>query len=203
MAEHDKAMQIAVSDGSCVSSSVKVEYLGLDKPRLDAIEQSASELIAAMFDTSSSAAHCDCVWPLIDAVWPARSTNAYRDFPSDRITLTLLPLNRIGQMEGKSGSLVLIGFFRDSQNNEIPPSHPVVVKTAPTSTGKLQDEYGNALRIRPFAYEHKDVFSIPFRKEVQRCLRCPVVPVFCECSVMARVCSRTNFFGKLEGQRSS
>ena len=167
MAQHDHTIQIAVPEGPCVGSSVEVVYLGLDKPRLDAIRRSASDLIAAMFDASLSAPHCDCVWPLIDAVWPARSTNAYREFPSDRITLTLVPLSRIGQMEGKSGSLVLIGCFGDSQNKEIPPSHPVVVKTAPKFTGKLQDAYGNALMIRPFAYEHKDVFSIPFRKAVQ------------------------------------
>lgn len=167
MSEHNHKVQIAAPDGSCVGTSVDIEYLGLDKPRLDAIKRSASDLIAAMFDTSMLAPHCDCVWPLIDAVWPAQSTNAYRDFPKDRITLTLVPLSRIGQMEGKSGSLVLIGCFRDSQNSEIPPSHPVVVKTAPSSTGKLNDEYNNALTIRPFAYEHKDVFSIPFRKDVQ------------------------------------
>jgi len=167
MTEHDNTVHVAVTDGSHVGASVDVEYLGLDKPRLEAIRRSASDLIAAMFDASQSAPHCECVWPLIDAVWPARSTNAYRDCPKDQVTLTLVPLSRIGQMEGKSGSLVLIGCFRDSQNSAIPPSHPVVVKTAPSSTGKLQDEYGNALTIRPFAYEHKDVFSIPFRKAVE------------------------------------
>ncbi|MEZ6032014.1 MAG: phosphotransferase [Planctomycetaceae bacterium] len=137
----------------------------MDQPRLDAIKLSASGLIASMFDSNLSPPQCDCVWPLIDAVWPARSTNAYRDFPREQITLSLVPLSRIGQMEGKSGSLVLIGRFRDRQNRDIPPSHPVVVKTAPISTGKLKEEYGNALTIRPFAYQHKDVFSIPFRKD--------------------------------------
>lgn len=167
MAEHDQAVQIVLPDDSRPGRSIEVEYLGLDKLRLDAIKRSASNLVAAMFDISMSAPHCDCVWPLIDAVWPARSTNAFRNFPKDQITLTLVPLSRIGQMEGKSGSLVLIGCFRDSVNSEMPPSHPVVVKTAPISTGKLKDEYGNALKIRPFAYEYKDVFSIPFRKDDQ------------------------------------
>src|SRR5262245_23678343 len=114
MAPHDQTIKIAVSDGPSVSPSVEIEYLGLDKCRLEAIRQSASNLVAAMLDASLSAADCDCVWPLIDAVWPARSTIAYRHFPKDRITLTLVPLSRIGQMEGKSGSLVLIGCFRDS-----------------------------------------------------------------------------------------
>lgn len=167
MTEHNLKVEIAVPDDSSAGASVEVEYLGLDQPRLNAISRSATNLIAAMFDTALSASHCDCVWPLIDAVWPARSTNAYRKFPKNQITLTLMPLSRIGQMEGKSGSLVLIGCFHDSQNSEVPSSHPVVVKTAPSLTSDLQNEYGNALNIRPFAYEHKDVFSIPFRKDSQ------------------------------------
>ena len=81
MADHDHTVHISVQDDSRVGTSVEVEYLGLDKPRLDAIMRSASDLIAAMFDTSLSAPHCDCVWPLINAVWPARSTNAYPRFP--------------------------------------------------------------------------------------------------------------------------
>ncbi len=159
MAEQDQS----VSNGASEGWSLEVEYLGVDKPRLDAIQQSAKHLLASMF--SETQGNCDCVWPLIDAVWPARSTDPFRHLPKDRIRLTLEPLSRIGQMEGKSGSVVLIGCFRDTQDGNIPESHPVVVKTAPISSGKLKGEYDNALTIRPFAYQHKDVFSIPFRKD--------------------------------------
>lgn len=167
MAEARQVVASRIADGQRDRSQVVVAYLGLDTLRMDAIEQSASRLIAGMFGNSDSAEHCECVWPLIDAVWPARSTNAYRELPRDRVKLTLMPLSRIGQMEGKSGSVVLIGCFSDSQNADIPPSHPLIVKTAPKSAGKLQEEYSNALTVRPFAYEHKDEFSIPFRKDSQ------------------------------------
>ncbi|MEI7462338.1 MAG: hypothetical protein WCK15_23325 [Pirellula sp.] len=165
MRKNNYTAQISVSNQPIGDASVNVEYLGVDNPRLDAIRLSASDLVSAMFENSGSAQHCDCVWPLMDAIWPARSTNAYRHFPRDPITLTLVPLSRIGQMEGKSGSLVLIGSFRDNQNLDMPTSHPIVVKTAPISAGKLKPEYDNALSIRPFTYQHKDVFSIPFRRD--------------------------------------
>lgn len=146
---------------------VDVKYLGVEDDRLNAIQRSAIGLVQAMFGSDQDHNGCECVWPLLDAVWPARSTSEYRTEPISGITLSLVPLSRIGQMEGKSGSLVLLGCFQSSLNPNMPASHPLVIKTAPADSGKLVTEFENALSIRPFAYDNKDVFSIPFKKDVQ------------------------------------
>ena len=144
-----------------IPPDVEVKYDPIEEGRLTAIRESAVRLLQAI----TADEHCDCVWSLKESIWPARSLAEYKNVPPERVTLVLLPLSRIGQMEGKSGSLVLIGYFSDASTAGLPRSHPVVVKTIPTSneTKKLRDEFDNGLSIKPFAYDQKDVFAIPFR----------------------------------------
>jgi hypothetical protein len=54
------------------------------------------------------------------------------------VRLKLLPLSRLGQMEGKSGSLVLVGWF-ETDNLVAPASHPVIVKTRQWTSPRMVD----------------------------------------------------------------
>jgi hypothetical protein len=66
-------------------------------------------------------------------------------------------------MEGKSGSLVLVGRFV-ATGTHLPPSHPLIVKSRKResdSADKLKEEYENALAVKPFVYDRKDSFAIP------------------------------------------
>ena len=51
----------------------------------------------------------ECMWGLKDSIWPARCLREFKDARPESISLVLVPLSRIGQMEGKSGSLVWSG----------------------------------------------------------------------------------------------
>ncbi|REJ65668.1 MAG: hypothetical protein DWQ31_17160 [Planctomycetota bacterium] len=136
--------------------NVAIEY---DAGRLEAIRESARRLLQSMLSDHG----CECVWGWKESIWPGRLLRDYRDLQLASAVLVLVPLSRIGQMEGKSGSLVLIGYLADAEHDEIPHSHPLVVKTIPKSKGaKLQTEYENGKSIKPFAYDQKDVFAIPF-----------------------------------------
>lgn len=145
-----------------VSSSgptIELVYEAIEEARLEAIRSSAQRLL----ETMNADEHCDCVWSLSDSIWPARSLPEYKATLTNNTTLFLLPLSRIGQMEGKSGSLVLIGYFADKTAPDLPCSHPIVIKTMPATGSKLRDEFNNAVAVKPFAYDQKDVFAIPFR----------------------------------------
>lgn len=137
---------------------IDVQFEGTEPARLQAIRGSAMRLIAKIANPNKEG----CVWNLSESLWPALSMSDYAGRPVKNLTLRLVPLSRIGQMEGKSGSLVLIGFFADADDKHRPHSHPVVVKTLSVShRDKLREEYDNAQSIKPFAYDQKDSFAIP------------------------------------------
>jgi hypothetical protein len=137
--------------------SLMVSFEATEAARLEAIRTSGEQLLARIQGRQGS----DAVWGFQEAVWPALGLPEYRDSHGKAVKLTLLPLSRIGQMEGKSGSLVLIGHFSFEEPGTL-CSHPLVVKTMDRSkSNKLVDEYKNALSIKPFAYDSKDNFAIP------------------------------------------
>lgn len=136
---------------------VEVIFVATEEKRLLAIRHSARDLVGKILGTKTG----DEIWNLREAVWPALGLPEFRDLEIASVKLTLLPLSRIGQMEGKSGSLVLIGFLF-AEGMGLPHSHPLVVKTLDRSkSDKLAEEYRNALSIKPFAYDSKDSFAIP------------------------------------------
>jgi len=137
---------------------VKVTFEGTEPERLLAIEASAKNMCAKMAAPSSE----ECVWDLAESVWPALKMPEYASRPITDVLLRLVPLNRLGLAEGKSGSLVLIGYLADATDPARPHSHPIVVKTlAIDQRDKLQEEYDNARSIKPFAYDQKDNIAIP------------------------------------------
>lgn len=139
------------------SVSLSVNFEATESARLEAIRLSAGLLLAKIRGGQGA----ETVWGFQEAVWPALGLPEYRDSQDRPVRLTLIPLNRIGQMEGKSGSLVLIGHFSFEEAGSL-CSHPLVVKTMDSSkSDKLVDEYKNALSIKPFAYDSKDNFAIP------------------------------------------
>lgn len=158
----DKATAAVVpprTDSVSPAPQLSLSFEGAEQARLDAIQESADRLIQAMMAPAGP----NCVWGLAESIWPALLLRDYRENPPAAVELVLLPLSRIGQMEGKSGSLVLIGYLRDPRNELMPHSHPVVIKTLPKREEKLRDEFECALSVKPFAYDQKDVFAMPFR----------------------------------------
>lgn len=139
------------------SPRVEVIFEATEEKRLLAIRLSASSLVGRIIERKGG----EEIWNLREALWPALGLPEFRDLKIESVKLMLLPLSRIGQMEGKSGSLVLIGFLF-AEGASIPHSHPLVVKTLDRSkSDKLGEEYKNALSIKPFAYDSKDSFAIP------------------------------------------
>ena len=139
-------------------SRVQVRFDYTEPDRLRAIESSAGKLL----DKLNQPAPDGSVWSLAESFWPALGMAEYKGKPVQNIALRLVPLSRIGQMEGKSGSLVLIGYLADADDRGKPHSHPVVIKTRDLKKGdKLKEEYDNALSIKPFAYDQKDNLAIP------------------------------------------
>ena len=146
-----------LAGGSLEPLRVEVSFEATEDRRLAAIRYSAHDLVDRILSNRVG----DEVWTLREVVWPALSLPEFHELPIGSVKLTLLPLSRIGQMEGKSGSLVLIGYL-SSEGSRIPHSHPLVVKTLDsTRSDKLGDEYSSALSIKPFAYDRKDSFAIP------------------------------------------
>lgn len=137
--------------------NVTLFFEAIEQCRKEAIQLSARQLLARIRTQPSS----HSVWSLQEAVWPALGLPEYCGMQDKAVRLTVLPLSRIGQMEGKSGSLVLIGYFSFEEADTL-CSHPLVIKTLDrTKSNKLGDEYKNALSIKPFAYDSKDNFAIP------------------------------------------
>ena len=138
---------------------VDVHFEGTESTRLQAIEHSARNLVEKMNNLGADG----CIWNLTESLWPALLMPEFRQKPAN-VMLRLVPLSRIGQVEGKSGSLVLIGYFADAEDTTRPHSHPVVVKTLSVGRrNKLREEYDNAQQIKPYVYDQKDNFAIPHR----------------------------------------
>ena len=135
---------------------VKLRFEWTEPARVDAIRAGAGRLLDRMTTPPGAAV----VWSLLEVVWPglARETVTAAGW-IDSVELALVPLSRIGQMEGKSGSLVLIGrLWAESQNR---PSNALVVKTRSKGGNELREEWEGAQAARPHTYDRKDSFAIP------------------------------------------
>jgi Ternary complex associated domain 9 len=138
---------------------VEVIFDATERDRVRDITRSAQRFLELVFSDADETA----VWNHRETVWPSSLLGELRTVPRGSVKLHLFPLSRIGQMEGKSGSLVLIGYFKaDGYGDCI--SNPIVVKTRARRMGspeRLREEYDNALVLKPFAYAAKDSFAIP------------------------------------------
>jgi hypothetical protein len=147
--------------------AVKVKFEGTEDERLTDIAASAELLLGRILPppgrNATDAEPPQAVWSLRESVWPALGLSGQQLPDASKVRLKLLPLSRLGQMEGKSGSLVLVGWF-EGENFVAPTSHPLIVKTRKRDadgTSKLREEYDNAMAVKPFVYDRKDSFAIP------------------------------------------
>jgi hypothetical protein len=139
-----------------------VDLESTEPSRLRSIQESAAGLLRKVF------AKNDYARRMRQDLWPASLFTEYQGTYPKRPHLQLASLARIGQMEGKSGSLVLIGRFTDAANRRYPPSHPVVVKSRPPRTGSaLRDEFANAISISPCLYDRVDRVAMPLEFEIR------------------------------------
>lgn len=140
---------------------LQIQVRAIEDERLAAIRESAQELLAKV--ALPAPADHTCPWSLGEVVWPALFLEGGVLQQPNNVQLELLPLSRIGQMEGKSGSLVLIGQFI-ALGQDFPPSNPLVVKTkilGDDDRNALDDEFSNSQGIKPFTYAAKDSVSTP------------------------------------------
>ncbi len=125
--------------------------------RVAAITKSAQALLKNMASDPDET----CIWCLREVVWPGLTRDVVQEDWLEKVEIALVPLQRIGQMEGKSGSLVLIGRFWSKATNR--PSNSLIVKTR-RRTGSavgLADEWARARAAKPHTYDRKDSFAIP------------------------------------------
>jgi len=125
--------------------------------RVAAIVGASGRFLLRMSEPGGAA----CIWSLGDVAWPGLDVSSILESWLQTVELALVPLSRIGQMEGKSGSLVLIGRFWCPTERR--PSHPLVLKSR-DKKGKgvsLATEWANASAAKPHAYDRKDSFAIP------------------------------------------
>jgi hypothetical protein len=136
---------------------VKTRVEWPEPERIEAIAKASSRLFRTMAEAPAAA----CVWSLCDVIWPGLDPALICDAWLEEVTLALAPLSRIGQMEGRSGSLVLVGRFW--LQTEKRPSNPLIVKTRlKTGQGtRLADEWTRARAAKPHTYDRKDCFAIP------------------------------------------
>jgi hypothetical protein len=135
--------------------------------RLRAIEDSTERLLEMMVPPPGPA----CVWCLLDVVWPGLARSDIAAAKRDGVELALVPLSRLGQVEGQSGSYVLFGRLRSKHAAR--PSNMLVIKTRKRNGSGvgLDAEWTAALAAKPHTYDRKDSFAIPlhFDPEDSRC----------------------------------
>lgn len=135
---------------------VKLRLEWTDTARVDAIRSGAERLLGKMTSPPGEAV----VWCLREVIWPGLARETVTAEWIDTVELALVPLARIGQMAGNSGSLVLIGrLWAASQSR---PSNALVVKTRKKGGANvLREEWVGARAAKPHTYDRKDSFAIP------------------------------------------
>lgn len=129
-----------------------------DQGRITAIEHSATALINQLFLPKETHRSTE---GFQEAIWPELGQPEFQSEMVKKITLTLWPLSRIGQMEGRSGSQVLIAYFSASNLSDC-HSRPLIIKTLDKrKSDKLGIEYNNALSVECFVNDRKDGFAMP------------------------------------------
>src|SRR5882762_950257 len=102
--------------------------IGWPEPgRRKAVTESAEWLLEEMAKPCTA----QCIWTLLDLVWPMLLADHITPAWREEVIFSLEPLSRLGQMEGKSGSLVLVG--RLQHEAESRPSQLLIIKTMATA----------------------------------------------------------------------
>ncbi len=137
---------------------LSVELHTTEPDRIKSIDAAAKNVLGEMLGSGRTNQE------LREMIWPALCLTEFSSKFPKKVVLHIIPLSRIGQMEGQSGSLVLIGWFESIDIKGLPHSHPVVIKSRPPATGaELREEYDNAQKVRTCLYDRRDRFAVPFR----------------------------------------
>lgn len=128
----------------------------LEKEELAAVRTSAH----TVFQKIKSSKQGDGVLNFGESIWPAV---VGRDgiIPE----LILVPLSRLGAVQGFSGNRVLIGYF-SSTSHSLVPSRPMVIKLSPKQDAKkLEDERDRASKVRLHLAYYPGEFALPIHYE--------------------------------------
>jgi hypothetical protein len=124
----------------------------LETEELDAIRISAQ----AVFQKIRSFKQSDGVLNFGESIWPAVVGRE-----GINPELILVPLSRLGAVQGFSGNRVLIGYFATISHSLI-PSRPMVIKLSPKRDAKkLEDERDRASRVRLHLAYYPGEFALP------------------------------------------
>ncbi len=97
--------------------------------------------------------------------WPYLMRMTYRELGRSKVSMHVLPLSRVGAMEGASGSRVFVTYFSLEHDNVVRFSNPLILKYLIMETGardKLKEEKEQANFIKPFVEGSSDNFAFPF-----------------------------------------
>lgn len=97
-------------------------------------------------------------------LWPALKKmiiekRDIRELGVDKIELNIIPLDRLGQKNGMSGSGVVLGYFETE--NVTFPSLPMIIKLSETGKGHISEEFEHSMEIFPYL-RSKGTFILPF-----------------------------------------
>lgn len=129
----------------------------LDPAEQDVIRRSAENILRKLRRQSRGID----VYNFAETIWPAAVEEQSLD-PE----LLLIPLSRLGAVQGFSGNRVMIGYFID-QTNKLMPSRPMVIKISSKGTShKLLDEKKRADSVRLYLAYYPGQFALPLHCEV-------------------------------------
>jgi hypothetical protein len=142
--------------------------INIDTHLLDGIEKSALSIAANQLLDDIERPYYDKDHISKDKLWPKLDTRTHRN----KIILHLLPLERIGGDEGRTGSRVIIGYFESTKtkNSLAKFSFPILIKILKVEAGTrdvLKEESNNYEKVRDNidlqadGYAHKLKFCSP------------------------------------------
>lgn len=130
---------------------------------VDILTASKLRLIHTALNTALTARRAE-IWPST-AAGDLEDPNAFQVVPGLQPRLVLVPLERLGAVQGASGASVLIGYFMDDSKTYL-PSKPLVIKLG--RRNKLENELANSRSWPRHPFENNSRFAHPFWLETVR-----------------------------------
>lgn len=129
----------------------------LEPAEQEVVRQSAENILQKL----QAANRSTDVYNFAETIWPAAVEEKSLD-PA----LLLIPLSRLGAVQGFSGNRVMIGYFID-RTNKLIPSRPMIVKiSSKGSSHKILEEKKRADSVRLYLAYYPGQFALPLHCEV-------------------------------------
>lgn len=142
---------------------IEICYEWEDEQNRRVLEKIGENIIKRICSSRSQKVESNYLGLRIDEIiWPYLSKK--KDFGEEPVCMNLIPLERLGQSQGKSGSKILLCYF---ECGNMLPSIPMIIKREikgeRSGSKHICQEFENATKIYPFL-RRKDIFILPFYK---------------------------------------